>query len=325
MAVVAGIDEAGFGPLLGPLVVSAVVLEVPDEHVDADLWRLLAPAVVRKPSRRGGVAVADSKKLFHRSRRGGLEHLERGVLAFRAAQGRPAESLLDLLAGLNAGVGDELADYPWYVGRNLPLPRCISSTDVRLAGNVLSAGLKRAGVKVLDPQARPVLAGRFNRIVGATNNKSVTLFDVTAGLLVDVLAGLARRSAGGTIRIFADRHGGRVRYRRQIQRTFPGCGLRILDESPELSGYRVTGRKLSFELYFGTGFDERRLPVALASMISKYVRELFMELFNAFWTDRAAGVKPTAGYYKDAIRFLREIAPVLEAMRIDERLLRRCR
>ncbi|MCH8916798.1 MAG: hypothetical protein IIC52_01970 [Proteobacteria bacterium] len=41
MAIVAGIDEAGFGPTLGPLVVSGVAFRVPDDQVDRCLYGLL--------------------------------------------------------------------------------------------------------------------------------------------------------------------------------------------------------------------------------------------------------------------------------------------
>ena len=38
MTILAGIDEAGFGPLLGPLVVSSCVFSVAETSVEADLW-----------------------------------------------------------------------------------------------------------------------------------------------------------------------------------------------------------------------------------------------------------------------------------------------
>ena len=66
MAVVAGIDEAGFGPKLGPLVVSAVTLRVPDERKDDCIWKILRSSCsrkVRKNARR--LVVADSKQLYH--------------------------------------------------------------------------------------------------------------------------------------------------------------------------------------------------------------------------------------------------------------------
>ena len=80
MTILAGIDEAGFGPVMGPLVVSAVVFGAGDQ-AGADLWALLAPAVAKKPAKRhAGVAVGDSKRIY--SPATGLVHLERGVLGF---------------------------------------------------------------------------------------------------------------------------------------------------------------------------------------------------------------------------------------------------
>ncbi len=55
------------------------------------------------------------------------------------------------------------------------------------------------------------------------------------------------------------------------------------------------------------------LPVALASMLAKYVRELCMGQFNRYWGHLVPGLQPTAGYYVDAQRFLGEIRPHLTA------------
>ena len=50
-----------------------------------------------------------------------------------------------------------------------------------------------------------------------------------------------------------------------------------------------------------------RLPVAVASMLSKYLREALMRRFNAFWQTHLPEVSPTAGYYGDGARFLQDI------------------
>ena len=80
--IIAGIDEAGYGPMLGPLVVSASVFRVPD-GADANLWKQLSPLVVRK-SVDGRIAVNDSKKIY--KRRKGLQALEEGLLPFLSAR-----------------------------------------------------------------------------------------------------------------------------------------------------------------------------------------------------------------------------------------------
>jgi ribonuclease HII len=88
-----GIDEVGYGPTLGPLVVAAA----------ASLGPL--PRAVR---------IADSKKVFSQAR--GVETLEPAVLGFV-----PAPTFADLVDRLSS----RLPDAPWYAAP-LPLPRVAS-------------------------------------------------------------------------------------------------------------------------------------------------------------------------------------------------------
>src|SRR5262245_66291325 len=78
MAWVIGIDEAGYGPNLGPLVATAVALQVPEP--DADCWQLLAAAVRRAAGKDDGRLTVDDSKLVHAGPKG-LSRLERGVFA----------------------------------------------------------------------------------------------------------------------------------------------------------------------------------------------------------------------------------------------------
>src|SRR5438105_10048882 len=79
MAWVIGIDEAGYGPNLGPFVMTAVALGVPEAD-GGDLWRRLAAAVRRDTDPDDGrLLVADSKVVYSPAR--GLGPLETGALA----------------------------------------------------------------------------------------------------------------------------------------------------------------------------------------------------------------------------------------------------
>jgi ribonuclease HII len=71
--------------------------------------------------------------------------------------------------------------------------------------------------------------------------------------------------------------------------------------------------------------DVKHFTVALASMISKYVRELLMREFNRFWQAHVPGLKPTAGYPQDAVRYIDAIRPAMAKLGIAERLVWRRR
>jgi len=67
MSVLVGIDEAGFGPILGPLVVSSSALSLPRQLLKSDLWQVLSKSVaIRRRGLAGRLLVADSKKAPNR-------------------------------------------------------------------------------------------------------------------------------------------------------------------------------------------------------------------------------------------------------------------
>jgi len=322
VTIVAGLDEAGYGPVLGPLVVGAAVFRLPNEHRDTSLWRLLAPAVCRRPARRGSaVAIGDSKTLYRPRQKDALAHLERGVLGMLAAGGRPARSLADLLAAVAPAAPGAMGDYPWYAGGELALPTCGDAAGVDLTGRALAAALARGDVAPPRLRGEVVFAGQFNRLVAGTRNKSVALFDVTCHLLAPLWRGLAGEEAV----VHLDRHGGRIHYVDALRRAFPEARLRVLREDTEASRYVLTEGRRRMELCFAPAAEQAHLPVALASMLAKYLRELFMRLFNAYWAREVSQVRPTAGYYVDGRRFYRDIAPAVRRLGVEERLLYRSR
>jgi hypothetical protein len=73
-------------------------------------------------------------------------------------------------------------------------------------------------------------------------------------------------------------------------------------ESRERSDYRVGATDLCFRTR-----AEAHFPVAVASMVSKYVRELAMKIFNQFWGRHVDGLRPTCGYPGDSRRFRLDI------------------
>ena len=100
--------------------------------------------------------------------------------------------------------------------------------------------------------------------------------------------------------------------------------MEVRCEGRELSAYRVGSPTAQVEIRFQPR-GERSLPAALASMASKYLRELSMRAFNEFWCTRVADLQPTAGYPVDARRFKAAIAAAQAELGIDDAVLWRNR
>lgn len=321
--IVAGIDEAGFGPVLGPLVVTATAFSLPAEQAENSLWKVLAGTVTRKASRRTGtLAIGDSKKLYSGLRGAvGLENLERGVLAMLRSAGQSPACLRELLAAISPAALEHKAQYVWYGEDRLVLPTCVSPVDLSLISNALAVAMARTGVKLEMMRSETVFEGEFNRIIEATRNKSTLLVDITCRQLMR----LWEKFACGGVRIFVDHQGGRVYYLPTLQRVFEGCQFKVIEERDDYSAYRVTGGDRWAEIHFQVQCEQAQLPVALASMASKYLRELFMAVFNRYWIEHMPGVAPTAGYHVDGTRFYQEILPAVQRLGVAEHMIFRSR
>jgi hypothetical protein len=158
-------------------------------------------------------------------------------------------------------------------------------------------------------------------MVANVKNKSRVLFGVTARLVEQT----RRAFPSQNVHVLIDRQGGRVHYGEHLMRCFPEMDLRIVSEGPQRSVYEMAASGRMLRLTFEVGADGRRLPVALASMISKYVRELLMGCLNRYFVGMAQNIRPTAGYWKDGLRFVDDVRTHLPQVPIDSERLIRCR
>jgi hypothetical protein len=115
-----------------------------------------------------------------------------------------------------------------------------------------------------------------------------------------------------------DKHGGRNAYSAQIYQALPDGIVWAEQEGMARSSYRVEGLAREVRLTFQPRADSEHFPVALASMASKYLRETLMREFNRFWLEQVPGLKPTAGYPGDALRFLEAIRSTVRKLGLDE-------
>ncbi len=349
MFIYAGIDEAGYGPMFGPLVVGRSVFAVhggsetghgdirtAEKHAEGeshpagsptpDLWLLLSSAVCRdrKSTRRGRIAVNDSKKLYSPSV--GIRYLELGVLTFSALADQQPTTVGKWLDTLGEKSHHDLQNMPWYAPDGSrpweALPSVLTEGEVAIARSMLASAAKSAGVEVLELGASVVFEDRFNRMVAATRSKAATNFTFVTDHLQKIWRGYAEKKPT----VIVDRQSGRTHYRSLLSMGFPDTELTILHERDDSSAYLIeSGRdaKRAMTVQFKVEAEAHHLPVALASMISKYTRELLMHRFQQWFSQHAPSVKPTAGYAKDANRFWNQIQTTLTSMSIEPMSLRR--
>lgn len=327
MTLLVGIDEAGYGPLLGPLCVGSVVLiadpatvapfEQWIESGAPDLWTLLADAVCRKArDPKGRVAIDDSKKLKRPNDASGhpLEHLERGVLAWAHCLGdeRCADdaSLLRLL-------GAEPRDLPHWGGAALALPAANDAALLGIATQRLRRALAGVGLSLGALRVAALDAPEFNTAFARTRSKA----SVNTALALERLLVACRSFPGHDVVASFDRHGGRIHYRDDLAYTFPDSVIRVLDESEPMSRYELVDGARRVHVTWQPEAESAHLTVALASMAAKYVRELWMQRLNRYFAQILPALKPTAGYVEDGRRWLAQVEPHLQGLGLERRRL----
>ena len=282
MAHIVGIDEAGYGPLLGPLVCAATAFRGPDDCMDADLWKRLQAGVVRNGSTRSRkVWIADSKTLYQSQ--AGIGLLEKMVLA-TCPLPLPC-SFADLAAWLNIPTEHLCADEPWHREPMAALPLVADIDEVLALRSQFERAAEESGVRLVGVHVNLAQPWRYNRLVDASDNKASALWSLHGHLLESA----CRRFCGEPLSVTLDKQGGRTYYAECLQQLFPMQMMQTVCERPEHSHYRLhtgdvgtagAGGGLRLELQVREKSETVSLPAALASMYAKYVREIFMHRFN---------------------------------------------
>ena len=353
-----GIDEAGYGPLLGPLCHGFCAIRCPDSgQTPLDLWELLHPIVTHYPGSNGTIVIDDSKRVF--SSAFGLRLLLRGVHAFlecvekveissasavRQVHGPggstglisnecqlferilPASDrkMLEedawgcLLQNMDPTIGQAEMSAPPVHPSLFPSPALSPASNHKADISDLRNALVCGGIEVLAVGARALSAKHFNTALRSSDNKADLSWSIFAEQL-KILMPLARPQEN--IYVVIDRQGGRKFYAGRVSALFSESMLWIETETPVASVYKIEDNGRTVRVAFLVDADSHMLPVALGSMAAKFARELCMKRFNDFFKRHDPELKPTAGYYRDANRFLRDTQVLRQKLGIDDKVL----
>jgi ribonuclease HII len=306
-----GIDEAGYGPNLGPFVMSAVAWQVPEALLGVDLWHVLREAVRRQTDPADARIVVDDSKAVHGA--GGLAGLEVNVAPAVAPWITAATTLADHVERVCSSSRPGLCGERWYHGKTtLPTTQ---ADDLAERAEQFRACCAGADIRRSLVRSVAICAPRFNALLDAHGSKGGVLAEALTELLRSFHAELDGEDPW---HIFIDKHGGRNTYAAMLQHALTEGMVVVRQEGAARSHYTVVGARRPIEITFQPRADSEHFGVALASMASKYLRELFMLEFNRFWQEHIPGLTPTAGYPGDAARFLNAIRPALHKLALDE-------
>ena len=297
--IIAGIDEAGLGPALGPLCTCGAAFRLPENANAATPWDLFAGILGR--DKKSSLPLVNDSKIVYTAR--GLAGLELPVLAF--AKNLPAAGKIPAgRDGFLKILGSPLVKNdlpPWYSGDTWELPAVTDAHAVTgLAGQLHAVPEAR----LLAFSARVRTAKALNRDFSRGENKSSVAWKSVASLIKEFSTLEPQQEE--TLMVI-DKQGGRNFYAAMLGEIFDCPLVETLRESADLSEYRIGHCRFMLV----PRADQSAFPVALARMLAKYLRERFMNGLNRWFAERVPGLAPTAGYHGDAPRFYEAVKPVL--------------
>jgi len=296
---VMGVDENGLGPRLGPLVATSVVLETSRYRRAVLCERGLA------------LGLTDSKETGGFGRMAFIESVALALLK-RGGAGLPgsADGLLDgLWSGsrqrIRACCPDEAtAEQCWAI--DLPLPAF--GGDACYGGALLDELVGRSNLRIIDVQSRTACAGMLNAKLADGQNKLAVDLE-----LFEDLIGSVRGRYGSSLLAICGMIGGIRDYASRFSH-FESHRVAALPCRHGQRRYSVDGVG---EVRFEVDADGRHLPVALASIVGKYVREIGMRRIGEFYRRENPELELASGYHDPVTaRFIETTEPSRRRLRI---------
>ncbi len=294
-----GVDENGLGPLLGPLVTTATTWQVARYQAErlAEIGRDLGVDDSKSTAGFGqmklseGLALAVFEQLF-------------GELP-RDVDGLFEGLLLDGPARLKTHCPDTTRAQCWSAPPTLP---CLGG-DVAQGRDILR-GLAARGIKLVRARSAVSCAGSLNRLLRLGQSRVEVDLELMERLVLD-----ARAAVDAEVRAICGMVGGIRNYPAKMRHISQDRMVSRAAPHKDLA-FDVEGvGQLRFEI----DADTRHMPVGFASMLGKYVRELWMERQNRFYRSHDPSLTDVSGYHDPVTqRFVAQSALLRKRLRIEE-------
>jgi len=259
MGYICGIDENGFGPVLGPLVITGIVvsedIKIPDYIVDS--------------------------KIFYRKKNDFKKIEEIAIVAYYIFENKLPLSPYEIFIRFSyrkCGFEDNICE------KNIPLN--FKTENMKEIIEKYSDILKEKD-KIKEIKVKIVCPYFLNDFVKKKNSKFLlNLFN-----FFEIIKGLENYRE---IKFFCGKIGGTIYYRNFIQYFFHNYEIYTLKETEEISKYKILKNNFSFEVGFYKNV-EKIFPVAsFSSIIGKYIREIVMESIR-----KSLDIKEEISGYRD--------------------------
>jgi len=351
---VIGIDEAGYGPNLGPLVIAATAWWLEDDKAPQTenrseipyaerLHECLLPEFLPRPFRslRPHVPLGDSKVIYQGH--DGVVSVEIGVRYWLRFTGKHELRFDDLIKDIASPSSKRLKSIPWYDSELISskAAKSIASEEKMREFwafdsfiDECDSKIKSLGVGFLGLATDIIDEPEFNLRTERHDNKSTLLsiasISLANQLLEQVLPKVAKLlptpDTAFEIQVYCDKHSGRNRYQSVLEDVLTTQSFTVLQEGAERSDYMAVYQSLALSSITSQDVPmhwsflakgDRLVPIGLASMAAKWFREELMARLNRFWQSHLPRLAATAGYPVDAKRFADAIQTTADELKLD--------
>jgi len=240
-----GIDENGLGPILGPLIISGIKLKVKEPVFFYSKIENLKSIF----------KIDDSKNVFKRTEKWAYSKGE--IISLSILKTFNFEDLIEKYVNLI------ISDYEknFYI-KNYKLP---------IWAKTYKENNLRDEINFIGYKAYAIFPSEFNKELSRINK-----FQMDIKFFLDLAYELSSNELN---LVFCGKVGGYTYYTKE----FLKLGItkyEILKENKGHSAYKIRYRDKLLEIHFLLDGDKIYYPIAIASIIGKYLRELFMKVLN---------------------------------------------